>query len=389
VGHAIHDNSSGDGHIHARVSDIYISGDGKGLVTAGGAGKIYASVQEIEDTGAGTTTAIDVQTGKVRAYVAHIDADTAWDVASGATLELFVGSASGTQTETGTANVTVAGESGVDLSDTDPVNVTKAAASEGTATEASRQDHKHDVTTAAAASITPGDSAGEGSATSLARSDHAHGLPAFGSTTGTFCEGDDSRLSDSRTPTAHQASHNSGGSDALKLDDLAAADDNTDLNSTTSAHGLLPKLGGGSTNFLRADGTWAAPSTGGNPEFGSDFSQASSDGESTTSSTTPQQKLRLTTGTLTSGETYRIGYSYEFNHNSGSTSTNQRVQINDTITIMEQLVEIQDTTNYHAVGGFYYYTGAGSTINIDLDYWAESGATSAIRRARLECWRVS
>lgn len=35
--------------------------------------------------------------------------------------------------------------------------------------------------------------------------------------------------------------------------------DITTANSTTSKHGLLPKLGGGSTNFLRADGTWATP----------------------------------------------------------------------------------------------------------------------------------
>ena len=35
--------------------------------------------------------------------------------------------------------------------------------------------------------------------------------------------------------------------------------DNTTANSTTGHHGLLPKLGGGTTNFLRADGTWATP----------------------------------------------------------------------------------------------------------------------------------
>jgi hypothetical protein len=49
----------------------------------------------------------------------------------------------------------------------------------------------------------------------------------------------------------------------IKLDDLGAPDDNTDLNASTSKHGLLPKLGGGTTNFLRADGTWAAPPSGG------------------------------------------------------------------------------------------------------------------------------
>jgi len=47
-----------------------------------------------------------------------------------------------------------------------------------------------------------------------------------------------------------------------KLDDLATPDDNTDLDATIVQHGLLPKLGGGTANFLRADGAWAAPSGG-------------------------------------------------------------------------------------------------------------------------------
>ncbi len=50
---------------------------------------------------------------------------------------------------------------------------------------------------------------------------------------------------------------------SVKLDDFSAPDDNTDLNATTSRHGLLPKLGGGTTNYLRADGAWAAPAGGG------------------------------------------------------------------------------------------------------------------------------
>jgi len=66
------------------------------------------------------------------------------------------------------------------------------------------------------------------------------------------------------TDFAHASAHQSGGGDAIKLDDLAAADDVLDLNATTLVHGLLPKLGGGTTNFLRADGAWAEPpGTGG------------------------------------------------------------------------------------------------------------------------------
>ena len=44
---------------------------------------------------------------------------------------------------------------------------------------------------------------------------------------------------------------------AIKLDDFAAPDDNTDLNATSSAHGLLPKLSNNTRQFLRGDGTWA------------------------------------------------------------------------------------------------------------------------------------
>ncbi|GAA3267780.1 hypothetical protein GCM10010493_49980 [Streptomyces lavendulae subsp. grasserius] len=45
---------------------------------------------------------------------------------------------------------------------------------------------------------------------------------AVGTTTGTVAAGDDSRLSDSRTPLAHKISHATGGSDALTAADIGA-----------------------------------------------------------------------------------------------------------------------------------------------------------------------
>jgi len=45
----------------------------------------------------------------------------------------------------------------------------------------------------------------------------------------------------------------------VKLDDFTAPDDNTDLDFSISAHGLVPK-GTNVGNFLKDDGTWAAPS---------------------------------------------------------------------------------------------------------------------------------
>ena len=77
--------------------------------------------------------------------------------------------------------------------------------------------------------------------------------------TNKYVTNDDTRNTNARTPTAHASSHQSGGSDAIKLDDLAAPDDTTDLNASTSAHGLSPKLPGGTTTFYRADGAFAAP----------------------------------------------------------------------------------------------------------------------------------
>lgn len=46
---------------------------------------------------------------------------------------------------------------------------------------------------------------------------------------------------------------------ATKLDDLATPDDNTDLNASTSAHGLLKKLSNVSTEFMNGVGNWATP----------------------------------------------------------------------------------------------------------------------------------
>jgi len=62
--------------------------------------------------------------------------------------------------------------------------------------------------------------------------------------------------------TDYQAYDANNATTSTKLDDFATPDDNTDLDATTGQHGLLPKLGGGSTNYLRADGTWAEPPGG-------------------------------------------------------------------------------------------------------------------------------
>lgn len=53
---------------------------------------------------------------------------------------------------------------------------------------------------------------------------------AFGSSAGQYCQGNDSRLSDARTPTSHASSHQAGGSDVI-----AAVPTTTNLSADTNA----------------------------------------------------------------------------------------------------------------------------------------------------------
>ena len=63
----------------------------------------------------------------------------------------------------------------------------------------------------------------------------------YGSVANTATQGDDSRLSDDRTPLAHATNHKTLGSDEIKLDELGIPNDNTTLDATTILHGLLSK----------------------------------------------------------------------------------------------------------------------------------------------------
>lgn len=121
--------------------------------------------------------------------------------------------------------------------------------------------------------------------------------------------------------------------------------------------------------------------------FGKSYAQNSSESESSTTSSTFQQKVRLTTPSLPSG-TYRIGFYYEW-QKTGLTDFKSQVQVNDSITIMEGFEESVDSGNdqWFPRSGFGLYTGSG-VLDIDLDY-AANGDTSKIRRARLEIWRVN
>jgi collagen type I alpha len=89
-------------------------------------------------------------------------------------------------------------------------------------------------------------------------------VPATGTPSGKFLKDDASW----GFPTAADVG---AATTATALDTFGAPTDNTNLNATTSAHGLMQKYPGGGTTFLRDDGTWQVPPGSYTPPTGTGF----------------------------------------------------------------------------------------------------------------------
>jgi len=137
-------------------------------------------------------------------------------------------------------------------------------------------------------------------------------------------------------------------------------------------------LGGGVASV------WVQP-----PTFGTWYVWGGDETQTTTNSTTPVQKARLTVANIAAGY-YRIGWYYEWLRDSVANDYNARVQIDDTTTIMEQTEESQDPSSWYIEGGFYIAQLTSGNHFIDFDHYGESTFnTSYTRRLRLEMWRAA
>jgi hypothetical protein len=121
--------------------------------------------------------------------------------------------------------------------------------------------------------------------------------------------------------------------------------------------------------------------------FGTQCFYVESENESTTTSTSYQTKLTLTTSNLPSG-TYRVGWYYELQEDDTSSSVFARVYDESTI-LAESEIEPQDDDNWYGQGGFCYRSISG-IHNFYIKYRTDNSYECAgIRKARLELWRVS
>ena len=125
------------------------------------------------------------------------------------------------------------------------------------------------------------------------------------------------------------------------------------------------------------------------PVFGTWYGWTTSESESSTTSTSWQQKLRYSLTGIPAGN-YRIGYQWEWRRNHVVTDFRARVQIDDTTTIANMNYESKDVNSWHLDQGFYIAALTAGNHYIDVDYSGETTAyTSYIRATRIECYRVS
>jgi len=88
----------------------------------------------------------------------------------------------------------------------------------------------------------------------------------------------------------------------IKLDDLGTPDNNTDLDASTSRHGLLPKLSGNSAQFLNGNGAFSGVTTS---AFHVDTTPVTI---SNTSAETTLYQVSIPTNTLAAGSVLRFSF---------------------------------------------------------------------------------
>ena len=118
--------------------------------------------------------------------------------------------------------------------------------------------------------------------------------------------------------------------------------------------------------------------------------EASDEEVSSTSSTSYQQKTRLTVDDVVAGK-YRIGWSFEWAYSSSSSEFILRVQLNDTKDLANCTTRAvpANSSKFTCSSGFCYETLLQGTNYIDVDWCSsQNKKTSSIRKVRLDMWRV-
>jgi hypothetical protein len=114
---------------------------------------------------------------------------------------------------------------------------------------------------------------------------------------------------------------------------------------------------------------------------------ASSDALSSTTSTTYQNKVSITTPAQAG--TYRIGYSMEFNAQQNNKDVQVRLWDNtNSVEYGQNSQQTNNNANWFSFAGFHYVTIATDTATTFILQYKAGTATCQVRNAELELWRV-
>lgn len=130
--------------------------------------------------------------------------------------------------------------------------------------------------------------------------------------------------------------------------------------------------------------------SGGASVFGASYQYAEDLSRSTTTSTTYQTKVSLTTPALTG--TFRLGWHCVVDQDNTQDKVEVRLQnTTDAATVgpTPTRIEPKDTTNRYSAGGFGEVVFSGAAKTFEVQFRQQGGNTAGIQDARIEIWRVS
>jgi len=208
---------------------------------------------------------------------------------------------------------------------------------------------------------------------------------SFGTTSGSVCQGNDSRLSDSRTPTAHKTSHATGGTDALAASDIGAVATSRQViagtgltgggdlsadrtltvaygtSSTTACVGNDSRLSDSRTPTTHA----SSHASGGSDPVANVIARTTgaSTGQAASNSTTYADVVSLTTPALTG--TYKVSWTVFFLNDTAGQVAFTRVR-NDTdgVNLEDERYTSTQLPTANTAWAYVAFTGAAKTFKI-------------------------
>lgn len=167
------------------------------------------------------------------------------------------------------------------------------------------------------------------------------------------------------------------------------ANDHHNESHTVASHSDTSATGSELNELTNGSETTLHSHAGGGSVFGAGFQEEVSLGRSTTTSSSFQNKLTLTTPALTGK--YRVGWHAVVDQSLASDAVQAQLYNNTNAQVVgtTQEHEPKDTKNRIAVGGFEYIDFTGSAKSFTIQYRQQRGSTAGIQDARIEIWRVS